>query len=171
MGALGGIGAALSRPGNFNSPFHNDFDSSFHHHDYDTSYNNNNILPNFNFRFPNFFKKEDEHFPRHDIECKSRKDAKDKAQEYGGGEPPEGPHNDEFGSHFHAMRRRLNKREKIPNVHFKYFSKKPFIYKIQQGDCLGKIAEKFNVSIKDLQKWNNIKNPNFIRAGDTLKIF
>ena len=39
------------------------------------------------------------------------------------------------------------------------------------GDCLGKIAEKFNVSLKDLMKWNNIKNPNLIYAGDTLKIF
>ena len=121
----------------------------------------------------NFFfqKKDDEHFSRHDIICKSRKDAKDKAQKYGGGEPPEGPHNDEFGSHFHAMRRRNNERIKIPNVHFKYEVNKPFIYKIQNGDCLGKIAEKFNVSLKDLMKWNNIKNPNLIYAGDTLKIF
>ena len=69
------------------------------------------------------------------------------------------------------MRRRNNERIKIPNVHFKYEVNKPFIYKIQNGDCLGKIEEKFNVSLKDLMKWNNIKNPNLIYAGDTLKIF
>ncbi len=118
-----------------------------------------------------FLKKDDEHFPRHDISCKSRKDAKDKAQEYGGGEPPEGPHHDGFGSHFHPMRRRQNKRIKIPNVHFKYQIRRPFIYKIQRGDCLGKIAEKFNVTVQNLVKWNNIPNPDLIYEGHTLKIF
>ena len=111
------------------------------------------------------------YFKRHDIDCKSKKDAKKKAQEYGGGEPPEGPHHDGFGSHFHAMRRRNGEREKIPNIHFKYLSRKPFIYKIQKGDCLGKIAEKFGVTVQELQKWNNIKNINVIYEGDTLKIF
>ena len=41
----------------------------------------------------NFFfqKKDDEHFPRHDIICKSRKDAKDKAQKYGLGNHQKAP--------------------------------------------------------------------------------
>lgn len=69
------------------------------------------------------------------------------------------------------MRRRNGEREKIPNVHFKYLSRKPFIYKIQKGDCLGKIAEKFGVTVQELQKWNNIKNINVIYEGNTLKIF
>ena len=117
------------------------------------------------------FSFEEDHFPRHDIECKSKKDAKDKAQEYGGGEPPEGPHHDGYGSHYHPMRRRNNRRQKIPNVHFKFISKNPFIYKIQNGDCLSKIAEKFGVSVQELQKWNKINNPNLIYAGNTLKIY
>lgn len=43
------------------------------------------------------------------------------------------------------------------------------IYKIKQGDTLGSIAKKFHVSVKQLRKWNNLKNDN-IRAGKTLRI-
>ena len=112
-----------------------------------------------------------ENYHRHDIECKSKKDARDKAQKYGGGVPPEGPHNDSFGSQYHPRRQRHDEFEKIPNVHFKYKSNKPFIYKIQKGDCLSKIASKYDVKTSLLQKWNNIKNPDLIYEGKTLKIF
>ena len=107
----------------------------------------------------------------HNVDCKSRKDAKDKAQEYGGGLPPEGPHHDGYGSHFHAMRMRDDKLEKIKNVHFKYKSNKPFIHKIQKGECLSQIASKYDVSMDQLAKWNNIKNKDYIIAGKTLKIY
>ncbi|OOE35461.1 hypothetical protein BZG05_05355 [Salinivibrio kushneri] len=45
-------------------------------------------------------------------------------------------------------------------------------YKITKGDCLSLIAEKFDVSEEDLLKLNStqIKDPDFIYAGDTLKI-
>lgn len=43
-------------------------------------------------------------------------------------------------------------------------------YSIQSGDSLSKIARKFNVSVQDLQRANNIKNPNLIFAGQTLEI-
>ncbi|OOF25988.1 LysM peptidoglycan-binding domain-containing protein [Salinivibrio sp. IB872] len=45
-------------------------------------------------------------------------------------------------------------------------------YKITKGDCLSLIAEKFDVSTEDLLKLNStqIKDPDFIYAGDTLKI-
>ena len=43
-------------------------------------------------------------------------------------------------------------------------------YKIQSGDTLIKIAEKFNTNYKYLQEINNIKNANLIYTGDTLKI-
>ena len=112
-----------------------------------------------------------ENYHRHDIKCKSKKDARDKAQKYGGGVPPEGPHNDSYGFHYHPRRQRLDEYEKIPNVHFKYKSKSPFIYKIQKGDCLSKSASKYNVKTSLLQKWNNIKNPDLIFEGKTLKIF
>ena len=45
-------------------------------------------------------------------------------------------------------------------------SKIPYI--IQSGDTLGKLADKFHVSIEDICKWNNIADPNVINAGQKL---
>jgi len=42
-------------------------------------------------------------------------------------------------------------------------------YKVKSGDCLGKIAVKYNVTVNQIMKWNNLKNSN-IRAGQTLYI-
>ena len=42
-------------------------------------------------------------------------------------------------------------------------------YKIKNGDTLGAIAKRFHVSVKQLRKWNNLKNDN-IRAGKTIRI-
>ena len=44
------------------------------------------------------------------------------------------------------------------------------IYKIQQGDYLGKIAQKFGVKVSDIQAWNGLSNTN-ISAGKTLVIW
>lgn len=43
-------------------------------------------------------------------------------------------------------------------------------YKIKKGDTLSSIAFKFNVSVTELIKLNNIKNPNIIIAGNILVI-
>lgn len=43
-------------------------------------------------------------------------------------------------------------------------------YVIQKGDNLTKIANKFNTTVDELVKLNNIKNPDLIYAGDTIKI-
>ena len=40
--------------------------------------------------------------------------------------------------------------------------------KIKRGDTLSKISKETGVSVSDLVKLNNIENPDFIRAGDTL---
>ncbi|KRB54932.1 LysM peptidoglycan-binding domain-containing protein [Flavobacterium sp. Root186] len=42
-------------------------------------------------------------------------------------------------------------------------------YKVQKGDNLGAIADKYNVNISDLKKWNNLKS-NAIALGRSLKI-
>lgn len=42
-------------------------------------------------------------------------------------------------------------------------------YKVQKGDNLGAIADKYNVNISDLKKWNNLKS-NAIALGKSLKI-
>ena len=43
-------------------------------------------------------------------------------------------------------------------------------YQVQQGDSLGAIAKKFNCSVEDLIRWNNIQNPNIITVGQQLKV-
>ena len=43
-------------------------------------------------------------------------------------------------------------------------------HKIRSGENLGSIARKYRVSVKNIQKWNNIKGTN-IRAGKYLKIY
>ena len=43
-------------------------------------------------------------------------------------------------------------------------------YKIKPGDTLSQIAKKNNTTIKTLQKINNIKDPNKIRAGKSINI-
>ncbi|KRD11420.1 lytic transglycosylase [Flavobacterium sp. Root901] len=42
-------------------------------------------------------------------------------------------------------------------------------YKVKKGDNLGSIADKYNVNISDLKKWNNLKS-NAVALGKTLKI-
>jgi len=44
------------------------------------------------------------------------------------------------------------------------------VYKIQQGDYLGKIAQKFGVKVSDIQAWNGLSGTN-ITAGKTLIIW
>jgi membrane-bound lytic murein transglycosylase D len=44
-------------------------------------------------------------------------------------------------------------------------------YKVRPGDSLSVIARRFNVSVRDLQKWNNISDPRKLRAGKTITLF
>ena len=41
----------------------------------------------------------------------------------------------------------------------------------KRGDTLTKIAAMYGVSIMDLVTWNNIRNPDLIREGETLVIY
>ena len=43
-------------------------------------------------------------------------------------------------------------------------------YVVQPGDTLGAIASRFNVSVDQLMKWNDIKNPNIITVGQQIKV-
>lgn len=44
------------------------------------------------------------------------------------------------------------------------------MYTVQRGDTLSAIASKYKTTVSKLQKDNNIKNANFIYAGQTLKV-
>ncbi len=43
-------------------------------------------------------------------------------------------------------------------------------YKVQQGDVLWKIADKYGLTWEELSEYNNLKNPNLIYAGQEIKI-
>ncbi|MBR4550632.1 MAG: LysM peptidoglycan-binding domain-containing protein [Oscillospiraceae bacterium] len=44
------------------------------------------------------------------------------------------------------------------------------MYTVAAGDVLSGIALRFSVSVPEIQGWNNIKDPNVIRAGQVLEI-
>ena len=43
-------------------------------------------------------------------------------------------------------------------------------YVVQTGDTLGALAKKYNVTLEQLMKWNNIKNPDILTVGQHLVI-
>ena len=43
-------------------------------------------------------------------------------------------------------------------------------YVVKKGDTLTKIAKKYKTTVKQLAKWNNIKNVNIIRVGQKLRV-
>jgi membrane-bound lytic murein transglycosylase D len=44
-------------------------------------------------------------------------------------------------------------------------------YTVRNGDSLARIAEKFNVKVSDIQKWNQAKLKKYLQPGQKLKIF
>ena len=62
----------------------------------------------------------------------------------------------------------FDKREKPLPKFYKMDSK--IRYKVKSGDYLGKVAKKFNVTIKDIKKWNGLKT-DLINVGDRLIIY
>lgn len=43
-------------------------------------------------------------------------------------------------------------------------------YRVQPGDNLNAIAQKYHVSVEQLMQWNKIKDPNAITVSQQLKI-
>ncbi|MDK1287521.1 lytic transglycosylase [Pseudoalteromonas umbrosa] len=43
-------------------------------------------------------------------------------------------------------------------------------YKVRKGDSLARIASKFNVTIKDIIRWNNIAGQKYLQPGQKLKL-
>ncbi len=43
-------------------------------------------------------------------------------------------------------------------------------YKIKSGDTLGGIARRYNTTVAQLQRWNNIKNPRALRIGQRIRV-
>ncbi len=58
------------------------------------------------------------------------------------------------------------------------YAKGPFVnygnyivYTVVGGDVLSGIALRFGVTVGQIQAWNNIQNPDFIRVGQKLTIY
>ena len=45
------------------------------------------------------------------------------------------------------------------------------VYTVASGDVRSGIAPRFGVTVGQIQQWNNIKNPDVIRAGQKLTIY
>jgi membrane-bound lytic murein transglycosylase D len=45
------------------------------------------------------------------------------------------------------------------------------VYTVRSGDSLYRISEKFNVSINDLLRWNNLTEDNYLHPGQNLKLY
>lgn len=43
-------------------------------------------------------------------------------------------------------------------------------YKVRSGDSLARIANKFNISIKDIERWNRLSRKNYLQPGQRLKL-
>ena len=50
------------------------------------------------------------------------------------------------------------------------YGRQKLTYKVKSGDVLGKIAQTYNVRIKDLQQWNNLRG-SVIRVGQSINIW
>ena len=57
----------------------------------------------------------------------------------------------------------------IPKATIKNASKS-ITYKVKSGDSLSRIAHKFKVKIKDIEKWNKLTRKSYLRLGQKLKI-
>lgn len=44
-------------------------------------------------------------------------------------------------------------------------------YKVRRGDSIAKIAQKFNLKINDVKKWNALMNKKYIQPGQMLKLY
>jgi len=44
-------------------------------------------------------------------------------------------------------------------------------HRVRSGESLSVIARRYRVSVKDLQRWNNISDPRTLRAGATITVF
>lgn len=43
-------------------------------------------------------------------------------------------------------------------------------YQVRSGDSLARIADRFNVTIRDIEKWNQINRSNYLQPGQRLKL-
>ena len=45
------------------------------------------------------------------------------------------------------------------------------VYTVASGDVLSGIAQRYGVTVAQIQQWNNLKDPNVISVGQTFTIY
>jgi len=43
-------------------------------------------------------------------------------------------------------------------------------YRVRRGDSFARIADKFNVSIRDIERWNSLSRKKYLQPGQKLKL-
>ena len=43
-------------------------------------------------------------------------------------------------------------------------------YKVRRGDSFARIADKFNVQISDIERWNDLDSNKYLQPGQRLKL-
>ncbi|WP_218352893.1 LysM peptidoglycan-binding domain-containing protein [Alteromonas lipotrueiana] len=61
--------------------------------------------------------------------------------------------------------------DKISSTQRKDAIIKTLTYTVRRGDSLSRIANKFNVKINDIRKWNEIQKQRYLQPGQKLKLF
>ena len=76
------------------------------------------------------------------------------------------------GVHLHLGMTRIGKDAWLNPEKYDMLPDKPVevYYTVKKGDTLTKIAKKYKTTVKQLCKWNNIKNPNVIKVGQKLRV-
>ncbi len=69
---------------------------------------------------------------------------------------------------YEYVQKELNRREKPLPKFYKFNNY--IVYRVRQGDYLGKIAQKYHVSISKIKRWNKLRS-NRLRIGQKLKIY
>lgn len=85
---------------------------------------------------------------------------------------------DATGDHLHLGMTRIGsntyldptKFDMLPDTPTPSPSTKVEYYVVKKGDNLTKIAKKYKTTVKQLVKWNSIKNPNLIKVGQKLRV-
>ena len=61
--------------------------------------------------------------------------------------------------------------QELQNLQSGLIAAQQVTHKVRPGESLSVIARRYKVSVRDLQRWNNISDPRKLRAGKTLTVF
>lgn len=78
------------------------------------------------------------------------------------------------GTHLHLGITKIGSNKWLNPKNYSMLENKPKetkkYYIVKKGDTLSKIAKKYKTTVKQLAKWNNIKNVNVIKVGQKIRV-